>query len=338
MPLMVQGVGPVHVDPISRNGPHDAPLRRADGLGRDGFRGQLDVGLVNNMPDGAVRATERQFARLLAAASGSIDVRLHLFALPDIPRAADTRTYVETRYRNAAALDGVRLDGLIVTGTEPVANSLDDEPYWPSLTRMVDWAEHNTVSTLWSCLAAHAAVLHLDGVTRRRLPDKRFGLFECVEVASDGLLDGAPPGMRVPHSRWNDLNEGELRLHGYRIVSRSLEAGIDTFTKQWGSLFVFLQGHPEYDVDSLFREYRRDAQRYLQGERDSLPALPAHYFDARTESRLAVFQDRAGSGDARALDAFPREWAVRPALVALWRASSTQLYRNWLAQIAAAKR
>ena len=338
MPLIVQGVGPVHADPISSSEPRDVPSRQADSLGRDAFRGHLDIGLVNNMPDGAVRATERQFARLLAFASGPTDVRLHLFALPDIPRGAETRAYLDARYRDAAALEGVRLDALIVTGTAPIANTLVDEPYWPSLTRMVDWAEHNTVSTLWSCLAAHAALFHLDGVTRRRLPDKRFGLFECVKVAPNGLLDGAPPGMRVPHSRWHDLDEGDLRSHGYRIVSRSLEAGIDTFTKQWASLFVFLQGHPEYDVDSLFREYRRDAQRYLQGKRDGLPALPAHYFDAKTESRLALFQDRAESRDPGALDAFPREWAIRPALVALWRASSSQLYRNWLTQIAAAKR
>ena len=46
---------------------------------------------------------------------------------------------------------------------------LIDEPYWASLTQLIDWAEHNTHSSVWSCLAAHAAVLRIDGIRRRRL-------------------------------------------------------------------------------------------------------------------------------------------------------------------------
>ena len=68
-----------------------------------------------------------------------------------------------------------RLDGLIVTGTEPRAPLLQEEPYWPTLTKVVDWAEEHTVSTIWSCLAAHAAVLHLDSVQRRPLRKKHQG-------------------------------------------------------------------------------------------------------------------------------------------------------------------
>ena len=145
--------------------------------------------------------------------------------------------------------------------------------------------------------------------------------------------------MRVPHSRWNDLAEVDLRSHGYRIASRSLEAGIDVFTKQWGSLFVFLQGHPEYDTDTLFREYRRDAFRYLKGERDDFPELPSHYVEARTERSAARFRERAlERRDMTALDAFPKDCAFRPALLNVWQASAMQLYRNWLGHVADARR
>jgi homoserine O-succinyltransferase len=241
------------------------------------------------------------------------------------------------RYGDLAALERSRLDGLIVTGAEPVAPSLTDEPYWGALTRVVDWAEHNTVSTIWSCLAAHAAVLHLDGIARRRLPQKRSGLFECVPVAAGGLFDGAPAGLRVPHSRWNDLAEGDLRSHGYRIASRSMEVGIDCFTKQWASLFVFLQGHPEYDADTLYREYRRDAHRYLAGDADRMPAPPSGYFDARTERGVAEFEEWARRCRSSASwDAFPRDWACRRPLLDLWQLSASRLYCNWLALVAAA--
>ena len=43
------------------------------------------------------------------------------------------------------------------------------------------------------------------------------------------------------------------------MLSRSPVAGADLFIKQRKSLFVFLQGHPEYDPGSLLREYQRDA-------------------------------------------------------------------------------
>lgn len=305
----------------------------------DGFRGHLDIGLVNNMPNGAFKATERQFARLLAEASGTTDVRLHLFSLAEIPRDPTSFGRISQGYGDLGRLQASRLDALIVTGAEPVADALADEPYWPALARVIDWAEHNTVSTLWSCLAAHAAVLHLDGIQRRRLSRKRFGLFDCSKVAADGLFDGAPAGLRVPHSRWNDIAEGDLRSHGYRIVSRSIEAGIDAFTKQWGSLFVFLQGHPEYETDTLFREYRRDAQRFVKGERQEMPMLPQHYFDVESERRVEACTGWASHmRDESQWSALPSGWSIRPAQVELWQLSSITLFRNWLVQIASSKR
>jgi hypothetical protein len=57
----------------------------------------------------------------------------------------------------------------IVTGAEPRAARLTDEPYWTALTQVMDWARENTISSVYSCLAVHAAVLHMDGVERHKL-------------------------------------------------------------------------------------------------------------------------------------------------------------------------
>src|SRR5262245_14499013 len=131
----------------------------------------LTVGLLNNMPDAALESTERQFRELLGAASGDIPVRLRLYALPDVPRSETGRQRVRDAYVPIEELWENDLDGLIVTGTEPRVPSLSDEPYWSALTQVMDWAEHNTASAVWSCLAAHAAVLHLDGVERQLLEE-----------------------------------------------------------------------------------------------------------------------------------------------------------------------
>src|SRR5215472_2114561 len=91
----------------------------------------LVVGLVNNMPDSALEATEAQFARLLSAAAGSLPVRLRLSFLPEVPRGAAGLERVNgDRYWAIEELQREPPDALIVTGTEPVAPLLSDEPYW----------------------------------------------------------------------------------------------------------------------------------------------------------------------------------------------------------------
>ncbi len=151
----------------------------------------LDIGLVNNMPDAALDATERQFRALLDAAAGDFTVRLTLYTLPDVPRTDFGRRQV-SRYASFEDLWARHHDGLIVTGTEPQAADLKDEPFWGSLTRLLEWAERNTHSTVLSCLAAHAGILHIDGIVRRPLGDKRFGIFECVRVSDHPLTAAAP--------------------------------------------------------------------------------------------------------------------------------------------------
>ncbi|TMK74431.1 MAG: homoserine O-succinyltransferase, partial [Actinobacteria bacterium] len=203
---------------------------------------RLDIGLVNNMPDAALKATQRQFLALLRAAADGLTIKLTLYTLPEVPRTDFGRDEV-SRYSDLSDLWQSTHDGLIVTGTEPRAADLKDEPYWESLTRVLEWAEDHTYSTILSCLAAHAGILHLDGIERRPLGDKRFGIFECVRVSDHPLTAAAPSHLRMPQSRWNEVPEEALLACGYRVLTRSEGAGVDAFVKQRKSLFVFFQGH-----------------------------------------------------------------------------------------------
>ena len=141
-------------------------------LGSGHNRAAVHVGLVNNMPDAAMRATELQFARLLKEAAGALDVRLRLFSMRSIPRSEQTRSRMAGFYDDAAFLQASNIDALIITGAQPSTADLRDEPYWAELAHLIDWAEGGTISALFSCLAAHAAVLRLDGIVRRPLPVK----------------------------------------------------------------------------------------------------------------------------------------------------------------------
>jgi homoserine O-succinyltransferase len=299
----------------------------------------IEIGLVNNMPDAALKVTERQFVDLLDRAAGDdLLVRLRFFSLPGVSRGAIAAAHLHTAYGNLGDLLASQLDALIVTGTEPRARLLLEEPYWDSLTKLINWAEHNTTSTIWSCLAAHAAVLYLDGILRNPCPEKRSGVFECVKVAADELLTCTPTPLQTVHSRWNDLHEWELVLHGYRVLTRSSEVGVDMFVKKCRSLFVFFQGHPEYDVDSLLREYHRDVERFLRGQSTNYPATPKGYFDTPTEGALAAFGARArvDRHPAQLVD-FPDALKLRPPLLAGLRSSWTPVFRSWLSYVAVRK-
>jgi homoserine O-succinyltransferase len=322
---------PVVVD-ASRSAPRLPWVRGiADG---DGAAGRLEIGLLNNMPDAALQATERQFIDLLAAAAESRLVRLHLFSLPEIARSDAAGARLRAAYSPLEELGRHRLDALIVTGCEPKADSLADEPYWKSLTQVVDWAEHNTISTVWSCLAAHAAVLHLDGIGRHRLAHKSFGVFDCAPVADDPILAGITAPIRVAHSRLYDLREAELAAHGYRVLTRSPEVGVDLFVKRWRSLFVFLQGHPEYDATTLGREYRRDVGRFLKRERPTYPRVPQSYFDPQSEQALEAFAAQARTKRDPALLAQLPDLRIRSSLAAAWGAGAVPIVRNWLTYLA----
>ncbi|MGC1776933.1 MAG: homoserine O-succinyltransferase [Xanthobacteraceae bacterium] len=297
----------------------------------------ISIGLINNMPDAALAATERQFSNLIRAANPNVVVLLKLFAMPDLPRGDEARRMLAERYRDISALWNTPLDGLIVTGTEPRANNLSDEPYWDSLSKVVDWARENTFSTIWSCLAAHAAVLHADGIERRALNEKRCGIFDCRLVADHPLTEHFPEPLWVPHSRYNDLPEQALLASGYKILTRSQSAGVDTFAKQDGSFFLFFQGHPEYEADSLLREYRRDVGRFLNCEREHYPVLPIGYFSPEGAAAAETFRAQALADPRAELTAeFPTA-ALETSLACPWRPAALGVYEKWCAFLSARK-
>lgn len=304
-------------------------LRREDVFGHPQHAdADLTIGLVNNMPDAALQATERQFMRLLRHAAGNVRIDLHCFSLPSVHRSQTAKWRVDRQYTDIADLGRLQFDGLIVTGAEPNAATLPEEPFWRDLTDIVDWAEANTRSTIWSCLAAHAAVLHLDGIERQPVGAKCSGIYDCAKITDSWLTADLPSPLKISHSRLNGLRATDLTVNGYQVLTQSREAGVDIFAKQLRSQFVFFQGHPEYDALSLEREYLRDISRYLAGERDSYPAVPAGYFDTETEIRLAHFARRAVVERRPALSAELPDRTLRQDIAA--GTAATGIFRNWL--------
>jgi homoserine O-succinyltransferase len=269
------------------------------------------------MPPAAIRSAERQFHEILSEAAGD-DIALELQWF----RLTGARP---VHYGQLEQLWDSEIDGLIVTGAEPKAALLPDEPFWSPLTKTIEWASGHTSSAIWSCLAAHAAVLHLDGVERCPRDEKIFGVFASVKSAEHAILENTQTVWRVPHSRWNDLPEEDLAARGYTVLAKSHAAGVDTFVKQIDrSLFVFIQSHPEYEAASLMREYQRDVARFHLGQQDRYPNLPHDYFDSQIAARLEALRDDPDNQDEG------RELLERVEMENSWKPMTIQVYRNWL--------
>jgi homoserine O-succinyltransferase len=312
----------------------------ASALLRDhaGFVNCVNIGLVNNMPDSALVSTERQLFDLLNAAAGKLVVRLHLFSMETTPRGGWGRDYVRRFYLGINDLLNSSLDGLIVTGAEPKAASLTEEPYWDSFGQVIDWAKENTLSSVCSCLAVHGAVLHFDGIEREPLPEKCIGVFTQMKMTDHPLMLDVPSSFRIPHSRWNDLHKGSLIESGYKILTTSTDAGADSFVKRHkGSLFVYFHGHPEYEAQTLLGEYRRDIGRFLRGENENYPTMPKNYFDSDAVETLVTFKRQALSDrQPELLARFPVDRLAQD-VKNTWHPAAKRIYRNWILYLTSQK-
>jgi homoserine O-succinyltransferase len=228
-------------------------------------------------------------------------------------------------YEDAGFLEAANLDALIVTGGAPDEDYLRCEPYWMELAQLIDWAETGTISTLFSGLAASAAVLRMGGVTHHPLQKPLLGVYGSVRAEDDPLFFNSAQSVPVPHIRHYDLAESELRAAGYRVLShldtrKDGGSQVDIFTRDTPgrSRFVFLQGHPEQDPGVLARLHLQAMERFHAGTGER-PALPENYFDRATEDRLSRVGDDLAAYRSVVTNALPRQVWWRLQKRGAWR-------------------
>ena len=254
---------------------------------------ELHIGLLNMMPDAALAATERQFFRLVGESNPIAQFHMHPFTVPTLPRHSAAEAYISTYYEPFEHIREEGLDALIITGANVTQPDLAAEPFWKPLIEVMDWAEQNVTSTLCSCLATHALLQFRHGVQRRRLERKCWGVFDHrVVEPGHPLVHDVNTQFHVPHSRFNDVSRDQFEGAGLRVLAEGEEAGVHLAVSEDGFRIVFFQGHPEYDTISLLKEYKREVARFIQGQSQSFPPFPAHYFRLRDQAVLDEYQNR----------------------------------------------
>ena len=254
----------------------------------------LKLVILNLMPTKIT--TETQILRKLSNTPLQIDVELLQVVSHDAKNTSEK--HLESFYRTFDEIKNRRYDGMIITGA-PVENlEFEDVDYWQELCCIMEWSKTNVHCTLHICWGAQAGLYYHYGLQKRQLPEKLFGVYEhTVLKRNSPIFRGFDDTFYAPHSRWTEIPQEEIRkVPSLELMAVSEAAGVFAVKEKSGSQF-FVMGHPEYDRDTLAKEYFRDVEAGKEIH------VPEHYFPHDDPRKSPIVR---------------------------WRSAAQLLYTNWL--------
>lgn len=296
---------------------------------------ELHIGLLNMMPDAALAATERQFFRLVGESNQIAQFYMHPFTLKELRRGAEATAYVKRYYETFDEIRDRGLDALIITGANVTQPDLALEPFWKPLNEVIDWAHEHVTSTLCSCLATHAVMEFRYGKKRRHQGFKRWGVYSHrVTDRKHPLVAGVNTRFDVPHSRFNDVSRAQFEQAGLHVLAESEVAGVHLAVSEDLFRIVFFQGHPEYDINSLLKEYKREVGRFAKGEIEDYPPFPENYFTPQIQAILDEHRDRliATRAQRAPVPQLP-ESLLAGGLDNTWHDTAEAVINNWIGRV-----
>ncbi|MBE6606773.1 MAG: homoserine O-succinyltransferase [Ruminococcaceae bacterium] len=239
--------------------------------------------------------TETQLSRLLG--NSPLQVEIELICTKSHNSKNVSPGHLQSFYKHFDDVKDNKYDGMIITGAPVEHLKFEEVDYWSELCEIMEWSKKMVHSTFHICWGAQAALYYHYSINKHMLGEKLFGVFKHrVERKTSMLFRGFDDVFNIPHSRHTTVYRQDIEnVPEIRILASSDEAGIFALATDNGRQ-VFITGHPEYDPDTLKKEYLRDKEAGLN------TAKPKNYFN----------------GDD--ID--------NP--VSTWRAHANLLYSNWL--------
>jgi len=230
----------------------------------------LRIAIVNLMPTKEV--TETQLIRMLA--NTPLQVELQLLTMDTHESKNTEKEHLASFYKTFEEIKNQRFDGMIITGAPVEFLPFEQVDYWSELSEIMDYTKDNVFSTLHICWGAQAALYHHYGIDKYELDEKLFGVFaHKLKDKKSELTRGFDEIFYAPHSRHTQvLKEDILQVPELKILAESDIAGphiIATKNKR----MIFVQGHAEYDRETLKLEYERDVSKGLDIN------VPINYFE-----------------------------------------------------------
>lgn len=225
----------------------------------------LKIAVVNLMPKKI--ETETQLIRMLA--NTPLQVELQLLHM-ETHETKNTRIdHLNNFYKTFDDIKKQKFDGMIITGAPIETVPYEEVDYWEEFKSILDFTKTNVFSTIHLCWGAQAALYHHYGVKRHYLDEKLFGVFSHKVVEPTfRLMRGFDDEFYAPHSRYTQISEDEFsKVPNLKVLAKSREAGIHIASTE-NMRQIFIQGHGEYDKDTLKNEYLRDLEK---GENIKIP-------------------------------------------------------------------
>lgn len=254
----------------------------------------LRLGILNLMPQKS--SAETSLLRCLSNTPLQIEIDLIHTATYDSKNTSEE--YLNTFYKKFEDVKHLKYDGFIITGAPVETLNFEDVEYWSELCEIMDWTKTNVFSTMYICWGAQAGLYHLFGIGKHPLPKKKFGIFSHdILIPNVPLLRGHDDVFQAPHSRHTEVRAEDIeKSSDLNILSVSSEAGVYMVSSKDGRQ-IFVLGHPEYEADTLAKEYERDLSAGKAID------LPEHYYPGNDPTQT------------------PR---------VTWRSHASLLYTNWL--------
>ena len=254
----------------------------------------LQILLLNLMPTKI--DTETQLSRLLG--NTPLQVELTLMHTVSHQSKNTSEEHLLAFYTTFDKIRDRNFDGMIITGAPVEHLPFEEVEYWDELCEIMDWSLTHVHSTFHICWGAQAGLYHHFGIQKRQLDQKLFGIFpHSADYKRSILFRGFDDVFMVPHSRHTTVDREDVeKVPKLKILASSEEAGVFALSTRNGRQ-IFITGHPEYDAQTLNKEYVRDLTAGKPIE------IPKNYFPDNDPSRTPP---------------------------ATWRSSANLLYSNWL--------
>ena len=256
----------------------------------------LNLLILNLMPTKIV--TETQLLRKLS--NSPLQVEVELLQTASHTSQNTDAGHLSSFYTTFDKIRHRKYDGMIITGA-PVENlDFTDVDYWPELCEIMEWSKTHVHSTLHICWGAQAGLYYHYGIPKYSLDKKLFGVFPHTTTEAkrkSPLFRGFDDVFYAPHSRYTENRiEDILAQPELELLAVSEQAGVFAVKSENNRRF-FVTGHPEYDPDTLSREYFRDVDKGLDID------VPANYFPDDDPSKSPIVR---------------------------WRSAAQLFYNNWL--------
>ena len=254
----------------------------------------LNLLILNLMPTKIV--TETQLLRKLS--NTPLQIQVELLQTSSYQSQHTDENHLASFYTTFDKVKDRNFDGLIITGA-PVENlEFDRVEYWSELCDIMEWSKTHVHSTLHICWGAQAGLYYHYGIAKRTLPKKLFGVFEHqILKPNSPLFRGFDDIFSAPNSRYTEVWESDIvKVDALELMAKGAESGVFA-VKSTDSRQFFVLGHPEYDPDTLAREYFRDVDKGLSID------VPVHYFPDDDPTQTPIVR---------------------------WRSAGQLLYTNWL--------